>query len=34
MAGSQKSLAALKVAASTTELREFDLPELPPDAAL
>ena len=31
---SEKSLAALKVAASTTELREFDLPELPPDAAL
>ena len=34
MAASDKSLAALKVAASTTELREFDLPELPPDAAL
>ena len=31
---SGKSLAALKVAASTTELREFDLPDLPPDAAL
>jgi D-arabinose 1-dehydrogenase-like Zn-dependent alcohol dehydrogenase len=24
----------LKVAAGTTELREFDLPDLPPDAAL
>ena len=34
MSTSAKSLAALKVAASTTELREFDLPELPPDAAL
>ena len=34
VADSGKSLAALKVAASTTELREFDLPELPPDAAL
>ena len=31
---SQKSLAALKTAASTTELREFDLPDLPADAAL
>jgi threonine dehydrogenase-like Zn-dependent dehydrogenase len=31
---SGKSLAALKVNASTTELREFDLPDLPPDAAL
>jgi threonine dehydrogenase-like Zn-dependent dehydrogenase len=30
----EKSLAALKVGPSTTELREFDLPELPPDAAL
>jgi threonine dehydrogenase-like Zn-dependent dehydrogenase len=31
---SEKSLAALKVAASTTELREFELPDIPPDAAL
>ncbi len=31
---SQKTLAALKVGPSTTELREFDLPDLPPDAAL
>ena len=34
VADSGKSLAALKVGASTTELREFDLPDLPPDAAL
>jgi threonine dehydrogenase-like Zn-dependent dehydrogenase len=34
VADSGKSLAALKVAASTTELREFELPDLPPDAAL
>src|SRR5687768_16520035 len=34
MSTSEKSLAALKVAASTTELREFVLPDLPPDAAL
>ena len=31
---SEKVLAALKVAASTTELREMDLPDMPPDAAL
>jgi len=31
---SQKALAALKVGPSTTELREFDLPDIPPDAAL
>jgi threonine dehydrogenase-like Zn-dependent dehydrogenase len=31
---SGKTLAALKIAPSTTELREFDLPEIPPDAAL
>jgi threonine dehydrogenase-like Zn-dependent dehydrogenase len=31
---SEKVLAALKVAPSTTELREMDLPEMPPDAAL
>jgi threonine dehydrogenase-like Zn-dependent dehydrogenase len=31
---SGKTLAALKVAPSTTELREMDLPDLPPDAAL
>ncbi len=31
---SEKVLAALKVAASTTELREMDLPEMSPDAAL
>lgn len=31
---SNKVLAALKVAAATTELREFDLPDLPADAAL
>lgn len=31
---SEKVLAALKVAPSTTELREMDLPEVPPDAAL
>src|SRR5919106_6856075 len=30
----QKLLAALKTAPSTTELREFDLPDLPADAAL
>ena len=30
----EKTLAALKVAPSTTELREFDLPDVPPDAAL
>jgi threonine dehydrogenase-like Zn-dependent dehydrogenase len=30
----EKTLAALKVAPSTTELREFDLPDIPPDAAL
>ena len=29
-----KVLAALKTAAATTELREFDFPDLPPDAAL
>jgi len=31
---SNKALAALKVGPSTTELREFTLPDLPPDAAL
>ena len=31
---SEKALVALKVAAATTELREFDLPDIPPDAAL
>ena len=31
---SEKVLAALKVAPSTTELREMPLPEVPPDAAL
>jgi threonine dehydrogenase-like Zn-dependent dehydrogenase len=31
---SEKVLAALKVGPSTTELREMDLPEVPPDAAL
>jgi threonine dehydrogenase-like Zn-dependent dehydrogenase len=31
---SGKSLAALKVGPATTELREFDLPEVPSDAAL
>ena len=31
---SDKALAALKVAPSTTELREMDLPVMPPDAAL
>ena len=31
---SDTSLVALKVGPSTTELREFDLPDLPPDAAL
>jgi threonine dehydrogenase-like Zn-dependent dehydrogenase len=30
----EKVLAALKTAASTTELREMDLPPMPPDAAL
>src|SRR5687767_16034347 len=30
----EKVLAALKVGPSKTELREFDLPEIPPDAAL
>jgi len=30
----EKVLAALKTAASTTELRELDLPDMPPDAAL
>jgi threonine dehydrogenase-like Zn-dependent dehydrogenase len=34
MAATGKSLAALKVGPSTTELREFDLPDIPPDAAL
>ena len=31
---SNKVLAALKTAAATTELREFDFPDLPADAAL
>jgi threonine dehydrogenase-like Zn-dependent dehydrogenase len=31
---SEKVLAALKVAPSTTELREMDVPDMPPDAAL
>ena len=31
---SEKVLAALKTAPSTTELREMDLPDMPPDAAL
>jgi threonine dehydrogenase-like Zn-dependent dehydrogenase len=31
---SDKTLAAVKVGASTTELRELDLPDIPPDAAL
>ena len=31
---SEKVLAALKVGPSTTELRELDLPPIPPDAAL
>ena len=31
---SEKVLAALKTAPSTTELRELDLPDMPPDAAL
>ena len=31
---STKVLTALKVAPATTELREFDLPDIPPDAAL
>jgi threonine dehydrogenase-like Zn-dependent dehydrogenase len=31
---SEKLLAALKVGPATTELREFDLPDVPPDAAL
>jgi threonine dehydrogenase-like Zn-dependent dehydrogenase len=30
----EKSLAAVKVGPSTTELREFDLPDVPSDAAL
>jgi threonine dehydrogenase-like Zn-dependent dehydrogenase len=30
----QKALAALKIGPSATELREFDLPDIPPDAAL
>jgi threonine dehydrogenase-like Zn-dependent dehydrogenase len=30
----EKLLAALKVGPATTELREFDLPQIPPDAAL
>src|SRR5262245_19156251 len=34
MAATGKTLAALKVGPSTTELREFDLPDIPPDAAL
>src|ERR1044072_2991541 len=34
MAATGKTLGALKVGPSTTELREFDLPDLPPDAAL
>ena len=31
---SEKLLAALKVGPATTELREFDFPDVPPDAAL
>lgn len=31
---SEKTLAAVKIGPSTTELREFPLPDLPPDAAL
>ena len=34
MAATGKTLAALKVGPSTTELREFDLPDIPQDAAL
>jgi threonine dehydrogenase-like Zn-dependent dehydrogenase len=34
MAATGTSLAALKVGPSTTELREFALPDIPPDAAL
>src|SRR4029078_6246038 len=34
MAATEKTLAALKVGPSTTELREFDLPDIPHDAAL
>src|SRR5882672_6199267 len=34
MAATGKTLAALKVGPATTELREFDLPDVPPDAAL
>ena len=34
MAATGTSLAALKVGPSTTELREFDLPDIPSDAAL
>jgi threonine dehydrogenase-like Zn-dependent dehydrogenase len=30
----EKTLAAVKVGPATTELREFDLPEIPPDAGL
>ena len=30
----EKTVVALKTAASTTEIREFDLPDVPPDAAL
>jgi len=30
----EKVLAAMKTAASTTELRELDLPDMPSDAAL
>jgi threonine dehydrogenase-like Zn-dependent dehydrogenase len=30
----EKALAALKVAARTTEMREFEVPDIPPDAAL
>jgi hypothetical protein len=31
---SDKSLVALKVGPSTTELREFEIPDIAPDAAL
>src|SRR4029453_18034766 len=34
MAATGKTLAAMKVGPSTTELREFHLPDFPPDAAL
>ena len=34
MTANGKSLAALKTGPSTTELREFELPGIPPDAAL